>query len=151
MTDFDVLLGEFAEKFETIGKNIESFALKSIEGKEEVLADLNRTQMFLEGIRSDGSDIEPPYTNFTVQLKQEKGQRTDHVTLRDTKDFHDSIVYDLNPFEGNIGIDATDVKTPDLIEKYGIDILGLTDENITRLVLLIEFNITEELEKFLLN
>jgi hypothetical protein len=67
-----------------------------------------------------------------VQLKNEKNQPTDRVTLRDTGDFHKSIKVDADRtyFE----IYATDWKTDDLKEKYGDEILGLTPENKAELI-----------------
>ena len=85
-----------------------------IETKENI-ADLNATQMF-EGLRSDGSEILPSYTALTIQLKKEKGQPTDRVTLNDTGDFYRGITVDVTG--DKINITSTDEKTAKLNKKY---------------------------------
>ena len=162
MTEFDKRLSELAKKFEKIGRDIDKIALKSIESKESVLEELNRGQMF-EGIRSDGSEIRKIengvevdyiYAPFTIEKKIEKGQPTDRVTLKDEGDFYEALDYDFDIFGSggaSILITDSDSKTPELTQKYGIDIFGLTNKNIVILVILIEQSIASEIEKILLN
>jgi len=99
---------------------------------------LNRDeQMWDEGIDSKGRTIgRGYYKNSTKEYKQSVGQRTDHITLRDTQEFHRSmdVRFSKNSFE----ITADDRKESDtpggadvfLTDIYGDDILGLTDENL---------------------
>lgn len=47
------------------------------------------------GLRSDGSEILPFYTDYTIELKKQKGQPTDRVTLQDTSDYYRSIRTDV--------------------------------------------------------
>lgn len=93
----------------------------------DYIAELNRNQMESKGIRADGTDIDPLYTELTDFIKTRKGQRTDHVTLKDSGSFHNSISADIYGTE--LILDASDSKTSDLIDKYG-EVLGLTDESI---------------------
>lgn len=85
-------------------------------------------QMYKLGERSDGSSITPRYTAFTKSIKQQKGQPTNRVTLRDTGDFHKSVSVQWRPTE--FLLVAKDRKTPDLVRKYGPGILGLSDDSI---------------------
>jgi len=101
--------------------------------QKEIL-DLNRwAQLFRKGINSDGislSSIRPEggYTFYTIQLKREKAQRTDHVTLRDSGSFYDS--FTIKASNDFFEIDANPNKdTTNLFDEWGEDILGLTDES----------------------
>jgi hypothetical protein len=96
-----------------------------VETKDEI-AELNRGQMFV-GKRSDGSDITPSYSPFTVEIKDQKGQPSDRVTLKDTGAFWESIKVDVN--SDSFTIDASDSKTNALTKKYGNNILGLSKES----------------------
>ena len=91
-----------------------------IEQNEPFIVDcVANKQLFDKGVNALGVSIMDyrPYTPLTVQLKSEKNQPTDRVTLKDTGDFHKSIKVDADRtyFE----IYATDWKTDDLKEKYG--------------------------------
>lgn len=103
-----------------------TFTREVIEENRPLLEDMNTFQL-RRGIRADGSDITPFYTPFTVQIKQEKGQQSDRVTLRDTGDFWESIT--AKAFGNTLEFTATDPKTEELQEKYGENIIGLTAEN----------------------
>lgn len=102
---------------------------------EAYIIDMNaEEQLYEQGINRVGVSIMDyaPYSSITIQIKREKGQPTDRVTLRDEGDFHHSFYLDvgLDRFE----IKAGDWKTEELIKKYGRQILGLTDENIASLI-----------------
>lgn len=106
-----------------------------IEQNEPFIVDcVANKQLFDRGVNALGVSIMDyrPYTPLTVQLKSEKNQPTDRVTLKDTGDFHKSIKVDADRtyFE----IYATDWKTDDLKEKYGDEIFGLTPENKAELI-----------------
>lgn len=91
-------------------------------------------QLFEQGINRLGVDIMDyaPYSPLTIQIKQEKGQPTNRVTLRDEGDFESSFYLEVG--DSQFEIKAGDWKTEDLIKKYGRQILGLTDENIATLI-----------------
>lgn len=93
---------------------------------EKDITDLNRRQMFA-GIRSSGTEIKPAYAPYTVLVKDQKGQPSDRVTLKDTGDFYDSMFVDVN--SATFDIDASDPKTDALVKKYGVRIFGLTKES----------------------
>lgn len=86
-------------------------------------------QLYEQGQNALGVYIDSymPYSPITVEIKKQKGQPYDRVTLRDTGDFQKSIKVDANRTEFEIV--ATDRKTPALLGKYGEEIFGLTPEN----------------------
>jgi len=105
-------------------------------------------QMFKQGERADGAAITPPYTAFTKAIKQQKGQPTNRVTLRDTGNFHKSVSvqWQATAFK----IVASDQKTPDLVRKYSPQILGLSDDSLTRLNVLLRPKIQNAFRKHVL-
>lgn len=113
--------------------------------EREVIAMNADEQLYGAGIRSDGTDITPGYTPFTVRLKGFKGQPTDRVTLRDTGDFHASLRLEFQADE--FSIVSGDWKEAKLKAKYGDLILGLTDANIQELIETIREPLTEELKR----
>ncbi len=89
---------------------------------EDDFVRLNQEQMFA-GVKRDGNEIEPPYANLTVAIKQQKGQPTDRVTLKDTGAFYQGLYANL---AGNrIDEGSSDPKAEKLSEKYGEEIYGL--------------------------
>lgn len=98
-------------------------------GMDKFIADLNRKQL-AEGKRSDGSNITPEYKTITKILKSDLSGLAgviDHVTLYSKGDLHKSITADI--YSEKLVLDATDSKTPELLEKYG-EWLGLTEESL---------------------
>lgn len=90
-------------------------AVAVISETKETIADLNVEQMN-KGLRSDGSEILPSYTALTIEIKKEKGQPTDRVTLQDTGDFYKGVYVDI---EGDkIKTFSTDEKAAKLNKKY---------------------------------
>ena len=91
-------------------------------------------QLYEQGVNNLGVSISDyaPYSPVTIEIKKAKGQPTNRVTLRDEGDFESSFFLEVgqNQFE----IKASDWKTEELIKKYGRQILGLTNENIEKLI-----------------
>lgn len=110
----------------------------------DLMADMNREQL-KEGIRSDGSKISPPYTPFTIRMKQKKGQPTTKVTLFDEGNFH-AALKGKKQADG-ILLESDDWKREQLKEKYGNKIEGLTDENLEKLRIMLYPRILFELRK----
>lgn len=96
---------------------------ETIEETAETIADFNRRQLFA-GKRSTGTDIKPEYAPLTVLIKDQKGQPTDRVTLKDTGEFYEEIAVDVN--SETFELISTNEKTEDLKAKYGNRILGLS-------------------------
>ena len=103
----------------------------SIEETSEDISNFNRKQLF-EGTRSTGTEIKPFYSPYTILLKDQKGQPTDRVTLKDTGDFYNSIQVDVKT--DSYDIIATDYKYDKLANKYGKTILGLNVNNKTQYI-----------------
>lgn len=104
--------------------NVRALVAKSISNNERAIVDLNRQQMYA-GNDANDKFITPEYTDYTVEKKIEKGQPFDRVTLYDEGDFYQSMF--LQPFGSEFEVQATDYKTGALKEKYGENILGISD------------------------
>lgn len=103
--------------------------------KEPVIVELNAVdQLYISGVTRNNDFIAGylPYRPRTIRIKRKKGQPIDRVTLRDTGDFHRSFAVIADNVEFLIG--ATDWKVDELVNKYGNEILGLTDVNLDKLV-----------------
>lgn len=108
---------------------------KIIWDNEAYIIDMNaEEQLFEQGINRLGVEISDyaPYSLVTIAIKEAKGQPTNRVTLRDEGDFESSFYLEVG--DKQFEIKAADFKTEDLIKKYGRQILGLTDENISILI-----------------
>ena len=105
-------------------------------GLADWVIELNQAQL-QDGIDSTDTrlwDIGGGYAPFTIEIKQQKGQRTDEVTLRDTGDFYDSMTVYVDR-NGEFVIDADFIKDgTDLRSDWGNNILGLNDENLNKFV-----------------
>lgn len=107
----------------------------AVSENEAYILDLNtEEQLYEEGINRLGVKIADyePYSEMTIQIKMEKGQPYDRVTLRDEGDFQDSFYMDVG--NSSFEIKAGDVKTEQLIAKYGRQVLGLTNENLQKII-----------------
>lgn len=92
--------------------------------KDVILDYIREKQLFEKGIDGKGSKL-LKYKPFTIAIKKSKGEVYNRTTLHDTGSFTDkmNLIYtDQNA----IGIFSTDIKTPELIEKYGADIFTFT-------------------------
>lgn len=119
---------DLIDRLQAFNDNINEYLQAATMEAEEIILDMNRSQMYDEGKDRNGNDIQPPYAPATIQYKRRKGQPTNRVTLRDKGDFHLSlyIEYDTDGFE----IKDDDFKTPFLTKRYGVAVLGLTDSNV---------------------
>lgn len=95
-----------------------------------------QTSQLIYGVDSndtDLSDIGGEYSPYTIMLKKEKGQITDHVTLKDTGAFYRSFrTYWKASGNGAIQIKADTIKEggDDLLSRWGRDIVGLNEQNL---------------------
>lgn len=107
------------------------FAYKS-DALKLFTVDLNRIeQLFKKGIDSKGKSL-GFYSPFTIRRKKAEGLPYDHITLLDTRVFYQSFV--LKPKQNYLEFDADPIKDEtNLFEKYGVDVLGLTDNSIEKL------------------
>ena len=96
--------------------------------QESLMEDLNVQQME-QGINSEGNRILPEYAPSTKAIKRKKSQPVDKVTLKDTGQFHSQVRVKRYPSKKELV--SYDSKSEKLQTKYGPEILGLTDENMT--------------------
>ena len=130
ITDLRKRVEDFNEAL-TSGRIIQNI----IWDNESYIVDLNaEEQLFEQGINRLGVEISDyaPYSPVTIAIKEAKGQPTNRVTLRDEGDFESSFYLEVG--DKQFEIKASDFKTEDLIKKYGRQILGLTNENIAKLI-----------------
>ena len=117
MVDRAVLLNENEAWFQVIDRELqwEIVRLNTID------------QLFDEGLKSDGSFL-PDYSRTSVE---QFGKRDGHIQLKDTGEFFRSFVVKVDPKGFEILADTAKGTglNDDLAVRYGIDILGLTDEN----------------------
>lgn len=99
------------------------------EVQNEILRINTEEQLDEQGVDSLGRSL-GDYSPFTVSMKRFKGDRYDHITLNDEGDFHNSFTVRVVA-DGWIQ-DADDSSKYDepLFEVYGLDVLGITDENL---------------------
>ncbi|MDF7810707.1 hypothetical protein [Hymenobacter sp. YC55] len=113
-----------AKAFSRLPQAIDGQIEATVRDNAPFLEDANTAQLE-RGKDSTGADITPEYTDFTRALKEIKGQPADKVTLRDSGNFYTSIIAKLSG--KSVELVGTDPKTDELVEKYGPDILGLSD------------------------
>jgi hypothetical protein len=98
----------------------------------DLIIELNtKNQLYDKGVNSK-NELLGEYSPFTKQLKQEKGQITDHVTLNDTGAFYNSFSVFLRGRDLIISADVVK-DTSDLITDWGKEILGLSEESLVLL------------------
>lgn len=106
---------------------------------EGFIVRLNKEQLE-SGMNADGVqlNIRNPYTAFT---RAYKGSST--VDLLDEGDFHESFVieYEYDEFY----IYAKDIKVNVLTVKYGSEIFGLTEESLSKLKVIIQKELADEI------
>jgi hypothetical protein len=129
---------------------------KAVMRSEGQILNLNRkSQLSNRGIKSDGDEIHPldrnyPYYHpWTIENKKQKGQITKFVTLRDTGAWQNKfkIEYRKNEIELTANSDNRNGRdlTLHLQNRYGSEIFGLTEQNITRLQQIILPDIIQQL------
>lgn len=133
---FQATMRNIAYRLRSLGSSgLVDVLKKAIEENEDALLNIVRYEQLYEGgINGLGEEIwnYAPYTRMTIRAKQEKGQVADRVTLRDTGKFYKRmrlIITDVGFY-----ISSPTLYTPDLLDKYGEEILRFTNENFTKVV-----------------
>lgn len=109
------------------------------------IVDMNISQMYDEGVKSSGESL-GEYQPTTIAIKQEKGQTTSHVTLRDEGDFHS----EMGLKKENVGeftVTSEDWKTGMLEHNWG-PLFGLTPANEKELTAEMTKQLYEKLKRF---
>lgn len=105
--------------------------------KDEIVRMNTIDQLYEKGIDSLGNPITglygAEYAPLTVQIKRAKGQRYDHITLRDTGKFYKSFYVLVQKDYFEINADDTSHYDAPLFQVYGEDVAGLTEDNKERL------------------
>jgi hypothetical protein len=112
---------DLADKLQRIAESQQQFAGEIINDNEDRIAGLVEGQMNV-GQTGEGTPIRPAYSPSYAAFK---GFQTPDLKL--SGDFHKSIYATAERFGAGIG--ATDEKTESLVERYGEEILKLSDEN----------------------
>ena len=97
--------------------------------KDEIVYYITEIQLFEKGVDGLGKKLKQ-YTPFTISEKKKKGQKFSNTTLEDTGQFYSSFRVDVNQ-AGDVKIVVNDIN--DLTEKYGINILTLSDDGIEKI------------------
>ena len=112
---------------------MDKITIDVIKDNSKFILDENRSQL-MDGLDKEGKEIIPEYTPTTVKIKREKGQITDHVTLRDTGEWHNSLFLDVKDKE--IITDSDHYLTDELLKKYDRNmntILGIPETSKTKI------------------
>lgn len=128
-------LFEYASKLQTLSGQ-ENWIFKRVLDRPDLKAKIiylnTERQLGDEGINALGK-ILGVYSYATEFLSGGRKRAGDPYTLNDTGEFWDS--FSVQVFQGHITIDADGQKDDkNLLDEYGIDILGLTDENLQLLI-----------------
>ena len=115
--DLELLEKEVPQQAEIIAKKY----------KDEILDFIREDQLFNRGIDGQGKSLQR-YANYTIGLKKLKGQPTNRTTLFDTGSFTEKMDL-LFTDQNSIGVFSRDLKTPELISKYGQNIFTFTVQN----------------------
>ena len=123
--------GAIEDILDNVKKLNETKAWKTVmdkEVQEEVVRLNTQEQLYEDGIDSLGDTL-GDYSEYTIFLKKQKGQKTSNITLKDTGAFYKSfkVKVDAKGFT----IEADDIASYDrpLTDSFGLDILGLTEDN----------------------
>jgi hypothetical protein len=119
-TTFQSQIQRLQKRLALLPSVAESAVLEVMDKESELLEDLNKKQL-RKGLRSDNSEITPYYRNISY-----KGRRKP-VDLKQTGAFYESITVTVT--DNSVVYDATNNKTETLQAKYGVKILGLSEDN----------------------
>lgn len=131
------MISGLINKFKKVGEELDTgeIAKKIVRDNDNILIDMNaQDQLYAKGVNRLGVRIDEyqPYRPLTIQVKIEKRQPYDRVTLKDTGEFYDSFY--VETAEDRFYIKASDEKTNWLIKKYGAEIFGLTNDSLAEFI-----------------
>ena len=131
------MISGLIDKFKKVGEELDTgeIAKKIVRDNDNILIDMNaQGQLYAKGVNRLGVRIDEyqPYRPLTIQVKIEKRQPYDRVTLKDTGEFYDSFY--VETAEDQFYIKASDEKTNWLIKKYGAEIFGLTNDSLAEFI-----------------
>lgn len=100
---------------------------RAADRQEDLMISLNIEQLNA-GLLDTGAPITPAYAPYTVIQKKKKGQPYDRVTLKDEGFFQGAIR--VKQYATKYELISLDAKSEALQEKYGHEILGLSDPSL---------------------
>ena len=133
MAEFFKELKDNLQKLADLEINDVAFKIASQKNVKDLVIRLNTkgektSQLYIKGEDSLGDSL-GEYAPYTIIQKQKKNQPYKRITLEDTGDFYKSFI--VVPFKGGFTINADPIKEENnLFTDFGIDILGLNDENL---------------------
>lgn len=137
--EFFAAIKYFKKRLSQDGVTKAMFSILKRKEIQEMIIEMNQEQLYELGEDSNSRTL-GEYHFLTIEIKEKKGQRIDHVTLRDTGVFYNSMTVEVTNSEFIIDADG-EKENADLFDIYGVDILGLNEDNKERLreILLKEF------------
>ena len=111
------------------------FQVVSSPDVKRLILDLNKFNQLFEGLDADGRELDGiggSYSFTTIRKKLSKGLPIDRVTLFDEGDFYDTFRLDVSDVGFIISAD-TFKEGVDLQDRWGFDLVGLTDESFEQL------------------
>lgn len=142
---------ELIQKLKNLPAFIKAVGTKGIDDNSQEILDLNKAQMLVAGVDADGKDL-GDYAPLSIEIRQEAGLQTDHIDLRFTGEFQDSMI--LKKEGDKRAIDATDPKwdgnalVRSLSQQWPAA-LGLTDESEEAVTKKLTDTINSETDKYL--
>lgn len=133
-------------KLDELPEFVQDISNNSIEDNSENILDLNRSQMLVSGIDSEGDSL-GEYSAFTVQKRKDKGLQTEFIDLRYTGEFQDSLILQQDKDAYFIG--ALDPKWQDEIQPRWPDALGLTEDSESKVTEILTNEIDIKVDRFL--
>ena len=117
-------------------KNSINKALNDDATKDYIIYLNTEKQLYESGVNSENIDLRDIGGDYAISTKIQKqieGQPIDRVTLKDYGDFYNTFEVEIEP-NNDIIIDANPIKENDnLFNRWGVDVLGLTDSSIEQL------------------
>lgn len=130
---FDEIIEDF-QKFKT---DLPHFINGAINEKEQQVVELNRDQLYYDGIDAYENPLWPEYRPYTIEMKEIRNsipghiyEPTDHVALIQDGGFYAGMYIIYRPNE--IVIWSKDPKVGKLVRKYGREIFGIAEKNMPK-------------------
>ncbi len=129
------VLTQYLKKFINLEKRAFKLVFNTSEIKKKIIYLNTIEQLYKRGEDSEGLELYPFYAQSTILYKKEKGQRYDHVTLNDSGAFYKTFEVIVSDDYFLINADPNKGDN-DLLDIYGEDVLGLTEESKVEIMVL---------------
>lgn len=125
-------LNKILRKGRVLSDALAWFDFFTTENRLFILDLIRQKQLFEQGINKDG-EIIGVYSYWTEWISKGKKQQGDPYTLKDTGDFYQSMFITVLSDAFEINADAQK-GNDNLFEKYGTEIIGITEENLNLII-----------------